>query len=496
MAGGQWTGAGGGGGGAAMARGGGSSVAGRRGAGPAPKVTPEIRMKNAIKSSDLEAMSATRVGGGHINDAFHLVTPDGKEYLFKPAEGERGDVHRGMMDTKLGSDRKTIVEGATLAEREVVAATIGSVLGIDEYVPGARLGMIAKYDPTKAAPAPPKTPEPIPQGDLHAADRLAIVDAKIAAFEVQLGQPNKTARAADPTQNARDWNAHLALLNERDRIQDELRSHGTPVLKGTPDFPQTKPPAETGQPIGTTGGPFDWNQRKDAWGRPIVIGERPLGPHGANVAKGRLVNEPSAKDNLTWKNGAWVKGKTAGGPETPPSISSPSTPASSTSDREGAEAWGRNGAVIDWRKAQSPADIGRAVRGSVEDRATISAFDVIIGNMDRHGGNYMIEDGTKMIAIDHGYSFPSATKAGNPYGRGELRSFMMPTGLSSPSVAWEKTMADKVAAVNWGTLLKGSPLSVGEISAVQARANLLVKEFKKGTGKGLMAVQKVLQFDY
>jgi len=59
-----------------------------------------------------------------------------------------------------------------------------------------------------------------------------------------------------------------------------------------------------------------------------------------------------------------------------------------------------------------------------KDAERMNLFDSIIGNTDRHENNFMVtlEHGkvTKLLAIDHGLSFPTNNRFGGPYGNIEL----------------------------------------------------------------------------
>jgi hypothetical protein len=45
-----------------------------------------------------------------------------------------------------------------------------------------------------------------------------------------------------------------------------------------------------------------------------------------------------------------------------------------------------------------------------EDTRRITLFDHVIGNLDRHGGNWLIDPKGRPIPIDHGLAFPLANK--------------------------------------------------------------------------------------
>jgi hypothetical protein len=68
---------------------------------------------------------------------------------------------------------------------------------------------------------------------------------------------------------------------------------------------------------------------------------------------------------------------------------------------------GEKGVVLDWQNgevARSLPDV-KAYDGN-EDLARAAAFDYVIGNEDRHNGNWIVSDNGKLKLIDHGLSFP------------------------------------------------------------------------------------------
>jgi hypothetical protein len=470
---------------------GGPSVAGYVPPEEPKPASPDEILKAGLTPTPHEATSAKRIGGNHVNDAFHVKDKAGGDFMFKPDDHEKAYIHASEMDIEY--DNTGITEGATLADREVIAGKIGQVIGLQEFVPDAHFGRVDKYEPGQT-PAEKVEPPAIPS------ERLAAIERRISDAEGKLGKGASVGGGGKPS--AGDWKELQAMYDERDRLQGEIRGNASVYLKGNPEGPFTTSVPPRSGVIGTTGGEFDWNQRLDAWGRPIQVGvgqKLGTGRGVGNLAIGKLVNEPSAPDNLKWENGQWVKTATRGGPSTPTPEPSSASASSSQSDEGsgGRSPYGRTGALIPWQSDATDAQ-STNLKGTIESRAAVSTLDAIIGNMDRHGGNYMIEeDSNKMIAVDHGYAFPSKTKLSNDYGQGDLRSFMMAgNGQATPSPSWEKAMSAKIKAVDWSEFLKGSPLSQGEIDATVARADLVARELGKGTGSGLKAVQKILNFHW
>lgn len=48
----------------------------------------------------------------------------------------------------------------------------------------------------------------------------------------------------------------------------------------------------------------------------------------------------------------------------------------------------------------------KIIHDGLRDWKRAAVFDFMIGNMDRHGGNWMVKEGGKLALIDHGLSFP------------------------------------------------------------------------------------------
>jgi len=78
------------------------------------------------------------------------------------------------------------------------------------------------------------------------------------------------------------------------------------------------------------------------------------------------------------------------------------------------EVKGQKGAVQDFNVgymvAHKANEKGIGVYGSPEDTAKIAAFDYVIGNEDRHSGNWMVNEKGKIRLIDHGACFPENSK--------------------------------------------------------------------------------------
>jgi len=77
---------------------------------------------------------------------------------------------------------------------------------------------------------------------------------------------------------------------------------------------------------------------------------------------------------------------------------------------------GKDGALMTWAHGAKVAQMyspDQAYDGD-KDLARAAAFDYLIGNTDRHEGNWMLKetpDGKKLVLIDHGLSFPRQHKS-------------------------------------------------------------------------------------
>ena len=65
------------------------------------------------------------------------------------------------------------------------------------------------------------------------------------------------------------------------------------------------------------------------------------------------------------------------------------------------------GAVMEWQPGEQASKIRGAAKFDGDDNAgRAAAFDYVIGNTDRHGGNWNVDKDEKMHLIDHGLAFP------------------------------------------------------------------------------------------
>jgi hypothetical protein len=68
---------------------------------------------------------------------------------------------------------------------------------------------------------------------------------------------------------------------------------------------------------------------------------------------------------------------------------------------------GRRGVLLAWQVGDTAKDVNRDKRfDGNTDLARMAVFDYVIGNEDRHAGNWIVSPDGKLKAIDHGLSFP------------------------------------------------------------------------------------------
>lgn len=188
-----------------------------------PPHADEAHLVDHLTLAKVRVADGKTIGGEHANPAWKVQTQDG-DFLFKPIEGERHDINDSSMDSE---------NGASLAEREVIASELAHELGFDDMIPEARMADLGE--------APPPVPE-----------KLAFPKEKIPGV-------------AGPS---------------------EL------VLQ--PPGSVTPSPSHEGV-IATTIGGLNAEQKLDAWGRPVWFGVKNANARGINdrPAEGNLVNPPA-----------------------------------------------------------------------------------------------------------------------------------------------------------------------------------------------------------
>lgn len=125
------------------------------------------------------------------------------------------------------------------------------------------------------------------------------------------------------------------------------------------------------------------------------------------------------------------------------------------------------------------------------DRARMGIFDAVIGNLDRHRGNYLVTEDNRLKAIDHGYSFgDSKVIPGGGYGGGvkELRSFALGNDQikrGDMPLAEQRDIADRLEKINWTTFFHGSHLNEQEKESAKQRAKWVAHYLKEGRAHDL-----------
>jgi hypothetical protein len=138
---------------------------------------------------------------------------------------------------------------------------------------------------------------------------------------------------------------------------------------------------------------------------------------------------------------------------------------------------------------------------SDEARLKMGILDLIIGNTDRHGGNWMVKTATKeVIAIDHGYAFPSGTED-DYLGVRELRMKewqQSKAGKTSVHVPYlpkiNQEILAKMQSVQWEKLIKLYPeMNMAERDALRERIDWVIGLLK---ANGLQDVIEDIDYGY
>jgi len=73
----------------------------------------------------------------------------------------------------------------------------------------------------------------------------------------------------------------------------------------------------------------------------------------------------------------------------------------------------------------------------MRDRKRAATYDFMIGNLDRHTGNWMVREGGKLALIDHGLSFPTSNTQVWSNREMLMKNLKMPVGVAEKA-AWAK----------------------------------------------------------
>jgi hypothetical protein len=103
-----------------------------------------------------------------------------------------------------------------------------------------------------------------------------------------------------------------------------------------------------------------------------------------------------------------------------------------------------------------------------EQLRSLVLFDQVIGNSDRHGGNALWDDNRKrLVAIDHGLTFPSKPSAGSTYWNGPTMWAEARARVKVPEYD-----ALKSGPINWDVVgAKEKALTEHEVSVLQKMQN-------------------------
>lgn len=130
---------------------------------------------------------------------------------------------------------------------------------------------------------------------------------------------------------------------------------------------------------------------------------------------------------------------------------------------------GREGALLAWRDGTEAMNLSNSeMYDGSQDLQRGAMFDYVIGNEDRHSGNWMVEEG-KLQLIDHGLSFPD--KKGDAWGN---RQFVDQAKenfgsydvkeLATPYIEAQSKIAERLSAIG---------LPSGSIDGVNRRIEFL-----------------------
>jgi hypothetical protein len=159
------------------------------------------------------------------------------------------------------------------------------------------------------------------------------------------------------------------------------------------------------------------------------------------------------------------------------------------------------GSTQEWINAR-PFEHGAWQSAPAEEIAKLGVFDAIIGNLDRHGKNYLMTKDGHLKGIDHGFAFGQSPirdpkEPGpryDPWGRARrrgrndrggvkgLRSWAI-ANISEGAMTKEaqRALGQKIDAIKWDVVLKGSHLNVKEVTSLKQRAAFVSKHLHAGT---------------
>lgn len=101
---------------------------------------------------------------------------------------------------------------------------------------------------------------------------------------------------------------------------------------------------------------------------------------------------------------------------------------------------GQKGSVMDWIDTPHPQGDARVVKSDVKRLAELAVMDYVIGNYDRHGQNFMVDNAGVIQPIDHGLSFPEGNKGSHTIGGHNIPVFVAAlAGKSTRTAVYQHT---------------------------------------------------------
>jgi hypothetical protein len=130
-----------------------------------------------------------------------------------------------------------------------------------------------------------------------------------------------------------------------------------------------------------------------------------------------------------------------------------------------------HGALQTFQRGVSPMTLGRDLYGKrLEDVERAVLYDAVIGNFDRHFGNWLVAPTGKLILIDHGHAFPRTQVVKHP---GDLREGLRAGGEMNREIPEAVKEPWKKIESQLPTLLRG--LSSATIKTTRQRLGLALK---------------------
>lgn len=112
---------------------------------------------------------------------------------------------------------------------------------------------------------------------------------------------------------------------------------------------------------------------------------------------------------------------------------------------------------------------------SPKEMAKMAVLDVLTGNLDRHRGNFMLNNEGHLVAIDHGYTFGKTVPGDS------LRSFAVGLVKKGAMPAREQQkLATAIETTDWNRVLSGSHLDRNERVAFDRRREAVVDALREG----------------